>query len=135
MSVGVRTVETDAFQCGSDESEVTLIGQFYSQQIGVAGVFGLGELLVFVVLGGMGNIVGTIISTVILYMLPELLREFSDYRMLIYAIILILVMLVTNNDRIKLIRANASAAIMSWFRKAMSRTKNQPKGKEDAHNG
>ena len=68
-------------------------------------------------------------------MLPELLREFSDYRMLIYAIILILVMLVTNNDRIKLIRANASAAIMSWFRKAMSRTKNQPKGKEDAHNG
>ena len=92
-------------------------------------------ILVFVVLGGMGNIVGTIISTVILYMLPELLREFSDYRMLIYAIILILVMLVTNNDRIKLIRANASAAIMSWLRKAMSRTKNQPKGKEDAHNG
>ena len=52
MSVGVRTVETDAFQCGSDEAEVTLIGQFYSQQIGVAGVFGLGELLVFVVLLG-----------------------------------------------------------------------------------
>ena len=52
IRIGVCSVETDAFQCGSDESEVTLIGQFYSQQIGVAGVFGLGELLVFVVLIG-----------------------------------------------------------------------------------
>ncbi len=37
---------------GSDEAEVALIGQFYAQQVGVAGVFGLGELLVFVVLIG-----------------------------------------------------------------------------------
>ena len=33
--------------------------------------------------------------------LPELLREFSDYRMLVYAIVLILVMLATNNPTIK----------------------------------
>lgn len=56
-------------------------------------------ILVFVVLGGMGNIVGTIIATAVLYMLPELLREFADYRMLLYAIILIAVMLITNNKR------------------------------------
>ena len=52
MGVGVCTVETDTFQCGSNEAEVALIGQFYAQQVGVAGVFGLGELLVFVVLIG-----------------------------------------------------------------------------------
>lgn len=59
-------------------------------------------ILVFVVLGGMGNIPGTIIATTLLYMLPELLRQFSDYRMLIYAIVLIVVMLATNSPRIKM---------------------------------
>ena len=60
-------------------------------------------VLVFVVLGGLGSIRGSIIAAAVLYVLPELLRQFniSDYRMLIYAIILILVMLVTNNDQLK----------------------------------
>lgn len=61
-------------------------------------------ILVFVVLGGMGNITGSIIATTILYMVPEILREFSDYRMLIYAIVLILVMLFTNSAKAKLFR-------------------------------
>ncbi len=50
-------------------------------------------ILVFVVLGGIGNIRGSIISAVILTMLPELLRGLSNYRMLIYSIILIVMML------------------------------------------
>lgn len=50
-------------------------------------------ILVFVVLGGIGNIRGSIISAVILTLLPELLRGLSDYRMLIYAVILIAMML------------------------------------------
>lgn len=58
-------------------------------------------ILVFVVLGGMGNIVGTIIATTLLYMLPELLRGLADYRMLIYAIVLIAVMLITNSAKAK----------------------------------
>ncbi len=58
-------------------------------------------ILVFVVLGGMGNLFGTMIATTLLYMLPELLREVRDYRMLIYAIVLILVMLLTNSDKAK----------------------------------
>ena len=60
-------------------------------------------VLVFVVLGGLGNIWGSVISATVLYVLPEALREFADYRMLVYAIILILVMLVTNNDKLKMI--------------------------------
>ena len=58
-------------------------------------------VLVYVVLGGLGNIWGSIIATVILYVLPEALRQFSDYRMLVYAIVLILVMLATNNPQVR----------------------------------
>ena len=58
-------------------------------------------VLVFVVLGGIGNIQGSIIAATILTVLPELLRSLRDYRMLIYAIVLILVMLTTNNPTIK----------------------------------
>lgn len=51
-------------------------------------------ILVFVVLGGIGNIRGSIISAVILTLLPELLRGLNSYRMLIYAIVLIVMMLI-----------------------------------------
>ena len=54
-------------------------------------------VLVFVVLGGLGNMLGSIIAAAALTILPEALREFSDYRMLVYAIVLILVMLATNS--------------------------------------
>ena len=50
-------------------------------------------ILVFVVLGGMGSFRGSIIAAVLLTMLPEVLRGLADYRMLIYAIVLIVMML------------------------------------------
>lgn len=50
-------------------------------------------VLVFVVLGGIGNIRGSVIAAVVLTALPEMLRGLSDYRMLIYAVILIVMML------------------------------------------
>lgn len=49
--------------------------------------------LVFVVLGGIGNIRGSVIAAVVLTALPELMRGLADYRMLIYAIVLIVMML------------------------------------------
>lgn len=55
------------------------------------------EILVMVVLGGMGNIPGSIIAAVILTMLPEVLRFLADYRMLLYAIALIAMMLFSSN--------------------------------------
>ena len=59
------------------------------------------EILVIVVLGGMGSIPGSIIAAVVLTALPEAMREFADYRMLLYAIVLILVMLTTNSPGMK----------------------------------
>ena len=50
-------------------------------------------ILVYVILGGMGNLRGSILATIVLYALPELLRGFSTYRMLIYAIVMITMML------------------------------------------
>lgn len=58
-------------------------------------------VLVFVVLGGLGNMWGSIIAAILLYVLPEELRALGDYRMLIYAIVLIAVMLTTNNPQVK----------------------------------
>ena len=51
------------------------------------------ELLVIVVLGGMGSFTGSIVSAVVLTLLPELLRDFAMYRMLLYSIILIAMMI------------------------------------------
>lgn len=50
-------------------------------------------ILVYVVLGGIGSIRGSVIATIILYLIPELLRGLSDYRMLIYSVVLIFAML------------------------------------------
>lgn len=84
-------------------------------------------ILVFVVLGGIGSIPGSILATALLYILPELLRQFSDYRMLIYAVVLIVVMLVTNSQRSK-----------QWFEKIADTFRGGKKaenGKGGASNG
>ena len=58
-------------------------------------------VLVYVVLGGLGNIWGSVLATVVIYVLPEALREYADLRMLLYAVILILVMLATHNPALR----------------------------------
>jgi inner-membrane translocator len=55
------------------------------------------EILVIVVLGGMGNIVGSIISAIVLTILPELLRGADEFRMLLYSVVLILMMIFNNS--------------------------------------
>lgn len=56
-------------------------------------------ILVYVVLGGIGNIRGSYIAAAILTILPEMLRGFSDYRMLIYSIVLIVMMLINASPK------------------------------------
>lgn len=59
------------------------------------------NILVFVVLGGMGNILGSVISATVLYVLPEAMRGLQDYRMILYAVVLIVVMLFTWSPKAK----------------------------------
>ncbi len=69
-------------------------------------------ILVFVVLGGIGNIRGSVIAAVVLTLLPELLRGLNDYRMLIYAVVLIVMMLF-----------NWSPKAIAWREKYLSKYK------------
>ena len=75
------------------------------------------NVLVFVVLGGLGNVLGSVISATFLTVLPEVLREFSDYRMLAYAVVLILVMIFTNNPTIRSIVNRLISPVKALFRK------------------
>ena len=58
-------------------------------------------ILVFVVLGGLGNMLGSIIAAAVLTILPEALRPIAEYRMLLYAVLLILMMLTANHPFVK----------------------------------
>lgn len=51
------------------------------------------EIVVMVILGGMGNTVGVILAAVLLTLLPEFLRPIAEYRMMIYSLLLIVLML------------------------------------------
>ena len=75
-----------------------LFAMNYSTVVATKFDFGTSILvLVFVVLGGLGNMMGSIIAATVLTILPEMLREIEQYRMLVYAVILILVMIARNN--------------------------------------
>lgn len=79
-------------------------------------------ILVFVVLGGIGSTRGAMISAVILTLLPELLRFLNDYRMLFYAVVLIVMMLVNWSPKALEIREVISSRVVKWLPK-----KNAPK--------
>jgi branched-chain amino acid transport system permease protein len=51
------------------------------------------DIVIMVVLGGMGSISGSVIAAAFLTILPEALRSFAEYRLIIYALLLIVVML------------------------------------------
>lgn len=78
-------------------------------------------ILVYVVLGGIGSIRGSMIAAIILYALPELLRGFSNYRMLIYAVVLIIMMLF-----------NWAPAARNWRSRMMEKIRGGKKKKEAA---
>ena len=75
------------------------------------------NVLVFVVLGGIGNTMGSMISATALTILPETLRDFGQYRMLAYAIVLILVMLATNNPLLRSVFSRIFAPVRRLFRR------------------
>ena len=51
------------------------------------------EILVMVVLGGMGSMLGSILSATVLTILPEATRSFDSYRMVVYSLVLVLMMI------------------------------------------
>ena len=74
-------------------------------------------ILVYVVLGGIGNIKGSIVSTIILVLIPELLRGLDKYRMLVYAIVLIVTMLINWSPKAIEVKKSIVSRISPFFKK------------------
>ena len=91
----------------------TLYGHFFANVKAASFDYNMSiEILVIVVLGGMGSVPGSVLAAIVLTALPEALREFSDYRMLLYAVVLILVMLATNSPGAKSFLSRFSPAAL-----------------------
>ncbi|WP_138159793.1 branched-chain amino acid ABC transporter permease [Peptoniphilus catoniae] len=97
-STGINVTYYKTFAFALSAFFAGIAGGIYAHNIGVIGakVFDYNrsfDILVMVVLGGMGSFTGAVMSAVTLTVIPELLRQFSDYRMILYSIILILMMI------------------------------------------
>jgi len=73
-------------------------GSLYAHQLGALDPKELGflksiDLVIIVVIGGMGSISGIVLGATILVVLPEVFRSFADYRMIVYALALVVVMI------------------------------------------
>lgn len=105
-----------------------IAGGLYAHQIGIIdpSKFDFNrstEILVMVVLGGMGSITGSIISATVLTILPEALRGFSNYRMLLYSIVLICVMLFRPTGLLGRSEFSLTSAV-EWLKKRKNTKRN-----------
>ncbi len=148
--INVTFYRTLAFTLSASLAGVA--GGLYAHQIGTlkASDFGFNrsiDFVVMVVFGGMGSLTGSIISAVALTLLPELLRTFADYRMLIYSLALVLLMIfkptgLLGTYEFSLTRAYKNAPqnlknLINWFKnlpkklKSMVTPKSKKQNKED----
>jgi branched-chain amino acid transport system permease protein len=72
------------------------------------------EVIAMVVLGGLGSISGAILAAIVLTLLPEVLRPVKDYRMVIYALMLIVLMI----TRPQGLMGAREIDLSRWFRPA-----------------
>lgn len=68
------------------------------------------DIVVMVILGGMGRTAGVIIAAILLTLLPEVLREVADYRMIIYALLIITLMIIRPQGLFTLGKKKGAAA-------------------------
>ena len=108
----------------------TLYGHFFANVKAATFDYNMSiEILVIVVLGGMGSVRGSIIAAIILQALPELLREVADYRMLAYSVLLIVIMLVNSSPKFAEMRGNWSVGNAVRYFKKSSKKRKEAAGK------
>jgi len=98
-ATGVNTTYYKLLAFGLGAAFGCLSGAFFAAKIGVVFPDSFSILvsinaLALIILGGMGNIWGVVIGAFVLVGLPEFLREFEEYRLLIYGAVLVVMMLV-----------------------------------------
>ena len=97
-SCGIQTTYYKVMAFAFSAAFAGLAGGLYACYLGVLDPSTFGfmksiEILVMVVLGGMGSMLGSILSATVLTILPEATRSFDSYRMVIYSLVLILMMI------------------------------------------
>lgn len=91
------------------------------------------EILVIVVLGGMGSVSGSVIAAIILRMLPELLRGLDDLRMLMYSVLLIAIMLLNTSQKFNELKGKLSITnLIKQIKKNKAAKQKQAEKKEEA---
>jgi branched-chain amino acid transport system permease protein len=96
--LGINLVSTKLMAFATGAGLAGISGALFATKVGsiFPASFGLLisiNVLVLIILGGMGSIPGVFIGALVLVALPELLREFSDYRLLLYGAVLVVMML------------------------------------------
>jgi branched-chain amino acid transport system permease protein len=113
MGINVTNVKLSAFAIGA--MLAGFAGVFFAARQGFISPesFTFSEsatILAIVVLGGMGSQLGVVFAAVVLVVLPELGRDFSEYRMLLFGVAMVLIMIVRPGGLINHRRATISAA-------------------------
>jgi branched-chain amino acid transport system permease protein len=80
------------------------------------------EILIMIILGGLGSIVGSVIGAIVLTILPEGLRGFAEYRMVIYSLLLIILMITRPQGLL------GSSDAFKGFRRRLRRLTEGPSG-------
>ena len=97
-SCGIQTTYYKVMAFAFSAAFAGLAGGLYACYLGVLDPSTFGfmksiEILVMVVLGGMGSMLGSILSATVLTILPEATRSFDSYRMVVYSLVLVLMMI------------------------------------------
>lgn len=97
-ATGINTVKYKLLAFGLGAAFGCVAGAFFGTKIGVVFPDSFNILvsinaLALIILGGMGNIAGVVVGALVLVGLPELLREFAEYRLLIYGVVLVVMMI------------------------------------------
>ena len=80
------------------------------------------EILIMIILGGLGSIVGSVLGAILLTVLPEALRGFAEYRMVIYSLLLIILMITRPQGLL------GSSDVFKGFRRRLRRLTEGPGG-------
>jgi branched-chain amino acid transport system permease protein len=98
QAIGINLVATKLLAFATGASFAGISGAIFAAKIGAAYPQSFGFLvsinvLALIIIGGMGSIPGVIVGALALVGLPELLREFAEFRLLVYGVVLVVMML------------------------------------------
>ncbi|RVU54743.1 branched-chain amino acid ABC transporter permease [Anaerosphaera multitolerans] len=98
QSSGINVTYYKTFAFALSAFFAGVAGAMYAHNVGFIGAKDFGynksfDILVMVVLGGMGSFTGAVFSSTVLTIIPEMLRKFAEYRMIVYSLVLILMMI------------------------------------------